>query len=126
MKEYFSSKGRIRRSEYIYILITVCTLFFVGVFVLQKELEEQHYIVGPFDLLYVIIGISLIWVALAAGAKRCHDIGKTGYYQLIPLYFLYMILAEGENRKNRYGFPPKMRLSQAHWKSQSAWLEKSE
>jgi len=125
MKEYFSSKGRIRRSEYIYIMITVCTLFFVGLFVLQKELEDKYYVVGAFDLLYLIIGISLIWAAFAAGAKRCHDIGKSGYYQLIPFYFLYLMFAEGENLKNPYGFPPKIRLSQAHWKSQSEWLEKS-
>ena len=126
MKEYFSGKGRIRRSEYIYIMVTVCTLLFVGIFVLQKELEDQYYVLGAFDLLYFLIGISLLWAALAAGAKRCHDLGKSGYYQLIPFYMLWMMIAEGENKKNQYGFPPKMRLSQAHWKSQSAWLEKSE
>jgi len=126
MKEYFSGKGRIRRSEYIYIMITVCTLFFVGIFVIQKELEERHYIVVFYDYLYLFIGIALLWAGGAAGVKRCHDMGKSGYYQLIPLYFIWMMVAEGENTKNKYGFPPKMRLSQAHFKSQSAWLEESE
>lgn len=123
MKEYFSSKGRIRRSEYNYILITVIVLFTAGIIVLKAELEEPTYVVSAFDLIYVLIGIFLIWAAGAAGAKRCHDMGKSGYYQLIPFYFIWLMVAEGENGKNRYGFPPKMRLSQRHYKSQSAWME---
>jgi len=123
MKEYFSSKGRIRRSEYIYILATVVVLFLAGIIVLKAELEEPNYIISTFDLIYLVIGTILIWAALAAGAKRCHDMGKTGYYQLIPLYIIWLMVADGENGKNIYGFPPKMRLSQKHFKSQSAWME---
>lgn len=123
MKEYFSSKGRIRRSEYNYILATIIILFSAGIIVLKAELDEPMHIIGPLDLLYLMIGISLIWAAASAGAKRCHDLGKPGNYQLIPFYFVYLMVAEGENGKNQYGFPPKMRLSQKHFKSQAAWME---
>jgi len=123
MKEFFSFTGRIRRSEYNYILVTVLVLFSAGVVILKEELNDPSYRVGSADLLYVMIGIILIWSALAAGAKRCHDMGKSGYYQLIPLYIIWLMVADGENGKNIYGFPPKMRLSQKHFKSQSAWME---
>ena len=123
MKEYFSGKGRIRRLDYILILGTVISLFTAGFIILKAELEEPTYVVGSFDLIYVVIGISLIWAALAAGAKRCHDLGKSGYYQLIPLYMIWLMTVDGENGKNKYGFPPKMRLSQKHFKSQAAWME---
>lgn len=123
MKEYFSSKGRIRRSEYNYTMGTVIVLLVAGIIVLKAELEEPVYVFGVYDLLYIGIGFFLLWSAASAGAKRCHDLGKSGYYQLIPFYILWLMIAEGENGKNQYGFPPKMRLSQRDFKSQAAWME---
>jgi len=54
-------------------------------------------------LAFVIFGSPIGWFLFAQGAKRCHDRGKVGWYQLIPGYFLWMMFAEGENAPNKYG-----------------------
>jgi uncharacterized membrane protein YhaH (DUF805 family) len=48
-----------------------------------------------------------VYILLTQGTKRCHDIGKNGWYQLIPLYGFYLIFAEGHFGENQYGPNPK-------------------
>jgi len=52
--------------------------------------------------------IPMLWFLWAQGAKRCHDIGHSGWYQIIPFYMLWMIFAKGEEGiQNKYGVNPK-------------------
>lgn len=51
--------------------------------------------------------IPLIWFFLAQGAKRCHDRGNSGWYQLIPFYGFWMLFADGDAGVNNYGVNPK-------------------
>jgi uncharacterized membrane protein YhaH (DUF805 family) len=54
---------------------------------------------------YAIILI-ILWVfMLMQGAKRCHDIGNSGWWQLIPLYFIWLMVAKGDEGENEYGEP---------------------
>jgi len=55
----------------------------------------------------MVIWVPCLWFYLAQGAKRCHDIGNSGFYQIIPLYFLVMIFSEGYGGENEYGNDPK-------------------
>jgi uncharacterized membrane protein YhaH (DUF805 family) len=57
---------------------------------------------------YIIFAaIPLLWFVWAQGAKRCHDLGQSGWYQIIPFYVLWMIFGSGKNGINRYGVNPK-------------------
>ena len=51
---------------------------------------------------------AIYWFVLSQGAKRCHDMGVSGLYQLIPFYVFAMIFSEGQNKKNIYGQDPKL------------------
>ena len=51
--------------------------------------------------------IPLVWFLWAQGAKRCHDLGHRGWYQIIPLYFLWLIFDAGDRSDNAYGSDPK-------------------
>lgn len=94
-KNPFSFEGRIRRSEYV---ISWFTGFFANmmIFVIGSEF--------PF-LLFGLIGT--VWFVLAQGAKRCHDRGNTGVFQIIPFYILFMFFADGDRGPNQYGENPK-------------------
>jgi len=44
---------------------------------------------------------------LAQGAKRCHDVGNSGWYIIIPLYSLVLMFLEGDMGENQRGPDPK-------------------
>lgn len=99
-KAPFSFKGRIRRLEYgISFIIAWVIAHIVVIFI---EIGNGAEYIGIF--LYII---NMIFI-LAQGAKRCHDVGKNGWWQLIPLYIIWMLLpVEGEYGDNKYGKSPK-------------------
>jgi nitrogenase molybdenum-iron protein alpha chain len=46
-------------------------------------------------ILYLIMLVPYCWFIWAQGAKRCHDRGNSGWYQIIPFYGFWMLFAEG-------------------------------
>jgi uncharacterized membrane protein YhaH (DUF805 family) len=99
----FSFDGRIRRLEYaLSCLIYAGAEFFVTIIV-RNGLTEQP--IGSF--ITVCAYIPAIWFMLAQGAKRCHDRGNSGIWQIIPFYGLWMLFADGDLGRNEYGANPK-------------------
>ncbi len=96
----FSFKGRIRRTEYgISVIIYIIIMTIINVII---ESEEAASIL-------ILAYIPMLWFLFAQGAKRCHDTGTSGWYQIIPFYMIYMIFAKGEEGlRNRYGINPKL------------------
>lgn len=95
----FSFSGRIGRTVYGVSLI-VCILLstFILISILQTKGNTAFLV-----LLYIPIG----WFALAQGAKRCHDLGNSGWFQWIPFYYLVLLFGKGDKEANYYGEPPK-------------------
>ena len=60
----------------------------------------------PDGIMYILM-IPVYWFIFAQGAKRCHDRGNSGWYQIIPFYVLWMLFAEGDTGENNYGDDPK-------------------
>ncbi len=99
-KNPFSFNGRIRRTEFGISYVLFIFLFYMFVFMI-----EELNLVG-FQV--VLIFCTGYWFLLAQSAKRCHDLGNSGFYQLIPFYFFALIFSEGHNRTNMYGQDPKL------------------
>lgn len=98
-KNPFSFYGRIRRLEYgLSIIIMYAYFFLVGVFMGILDLPEST--------MFLFL-IPAYWFSLAQGAKRCHDRGNTGWYQIIPFYGLWMLFAGSDYGMNDYGPNPK-------------------
>ena len=94
--ELFSFEGRIRRRDYWLISLGVG---------MASGLAAAIAEAAP--VLYLLVLIPLCWINLATGAKRCHDLGHSGWWQLIPLYPVWMAFQEGEFSSNEYGPNPK-------------------
>lgn len=88
----FSFKGRIQRTEYV--LSYIIAYFGIQIFVEIGDL-------GGF------LCIALMWFWLSQYAKRCHDVGNSAWYMLIPFYFVYLVFVEGDCFDNQYGPAPK-------------------
>jgi uncharacterized membrane protein YhaH (DUF805 family) len=94
-KSPFSFYGRIRRTEYGLSFIIYMVAYFMA-FGLAT--------ISPFLWIFII---PIVWFLWAQGAKRCHDRGNSGWFQIIPFYFLWLVFAEGEPGSNGYGDNPK-------------------
>ncbi len=89
----FSFEGRITRVEY-----GITILLFAVIIVFQALIKIPY------------IHIPILWVLWAQGAKRCHDIGKSGWWQFVPFFGLWMLFKDGDVGSNEYGEDPKGRI----------------
>lgn len=105
-KSLFSFNGRIRRTRYW--LTMICTnLLFLPANLAGDNMSEG---VAVFTLL---IFIPALWILLANVVKRCHDLGKSGFFallMLIPLVNIvvgiYLAFFQGDLNDNEYGPSP--------------------
>ena len=95
--QYATFSGRAKRSEFWWFV-----LFQVLVMVAASMLG---------DVINGIASLALLLPALAVGARRLHDIGRTGWWQLLLLsgigflVLLYWWVQPGEGAGNIYGEP---------------------
>lgn len=100
-KDPFSFEGRIRRSEYCISNIIYLIAYFIVALIGASVGHDGGVAI------IVICMIPMFWFMIAQGSKRCHDLGNSGWWQLIPLYGLWMLFADGEKGANQYGENPK-------------------
>lgn len=106
----FSFNGRIRRLEYnlsqlissIYSLI-LNILFLSSIPTMDSDKDLKIIMLGCFGALL----IPLLLFNYAQNAKRCHDLGHNGWWQLIPLYWLWLMFQDSQQGDNEYGEYPK-------------------
>jgi uncharacterized membrane protein YhaH (DUF805 family) len=94
-KQPFSFDGRIRRTE-------LCLSYLIYGFVVG--ILSAMAAGSP---VFLILYIPAIWFLWAQNAKRCHDRGNSGWWQLIPFYSLWLMFADGMPGINEYGPNPK-------------------
>jgi uncharacterized membrane protein YhaH (DUF805 family) len=94
-RNLFSFDGRIRRLEYVLSFI-LWYFYFIMCALISKGSE-----------LYYILLIPGLWFLWSQGAKRCHDLNYSGWWQIIPLYGLWLIFQESKHGYNIYGSNPK-------------------
>jgi len=102
-KKPFSFVGRISRTEYqlsmlIYVIAVIILYGFMITWLQNSEDGDTNF--GVFFILF--FSISALFLALVAQAvKRCHDVGKSGWWILIPLYGLWLLIEVGKQSKSQ-------------------------
>jgi uncharacterized membrane protein YhaH (DUF805 family) len=104
----FSFQGRIRRTEFglsVILFVVLYSLGLVLLFIFGNDLDEDSVsrVLARFIILYLI----MCYILIAQSAKRCHDLGHNGWWQLIPLYFFWLLFQDGQIGANEYGDNPK-------------------
>ena len=95
----FSFNGRVGRLVYL-------AAVFGGIFVCSLPMLILEQIGVDIDALSVCFGSLLFlcyYIIITVGAKRCHDLGHSGWFQLIPFYFFAMLFSYGDAYNNEYG-----------------------
>jgi uncharacterized membrane protein YhaH (DUF805 family) len=98
LKNYVNFDGRARRKEYwMFVLFNAIISFILGM-------------IGGiinFDLLGSIYSLAILLPTIAVAVRRMHDVGKSGWYILIPIYNFILSVTEGDKGSNKYGSDPK-------------------
>jgi uncharacterized membrane protein YhaH (DUF805 family) len=100
LKKYADFNGRARRKEYwMFILVSIIINVVLAIF--------------SMDTVSMIFGLALLVPNISVGARRLHDTGRSGWWQLI--YFVPLIgmvvmivfLVQDSHDDNDYGVNPK-------------------
>jgi|KBSMisStaDraftv2_1062788.scaffolds.fasta_scaffold04375_8 uncharacterized membrane protein YhaH (DUF805 family) len=98
LQKYAEFKGRARRKEYWYFVLFVY-VFAVPFYYLDVYFESEL----PTLCYYLIFLVP----CLAVTVRRMHDVNKSGWYCLIPIYSLILEFTDGDKGPNKYGSDPK-------------------
>jgi uncharacterized membrane protein YhaH (DUF805 family) len=97
LQKYVDFTGRARRSEYWWFALFSVALSVIASFVLG-------------DWVGMLVNLALLLPSLAAGTRRLHDMGKSGWFQLvwiIPfigwLVMIYWLVQPSVVGDNQYG-----------------------
>lgn len=75
----------------------------------QPDLSSGQFNNRYLGELVAVIHIVTAIFSLVQGAKRMHDVGKSGWYALIPVYNLILAFFPGTPGNNQYGENPRER-----------------
>jgi uncharacterized membrane protein YhaH (DUF805 family) len=98
LKNYAVFEGRARRSEYWFFAL-ISMIISIALIVIGNN-SGMIYL----DSLY---SLAVFIPYLAVGVRRMHDVNKSGWFILIPIYNLILFFTEGTQGPNNYGPDPK-------------------
>ena len=104
LENYANFNGRARRAEYWWYSLGNLILFIIAA-VLDSVIGLA--ILGPYGIFYTVLLLGTIIPSIAVGIRRMHDVGKSGWFILIPIYNLILACTEGDKGSNEYGPDPK-------------------
>lgn len=98
LKRYADFNGRARRKEYwmfmLFNIIVSYTLAFIGI-----KME--------FPMLSSIYSLAVFLPSVGVAIRRMHDVGKSGWYCIIPIYNIILACTDSDHGQNEYGPNPK-------------------
>jgi uncharacterized membrane protein YhaH (DUF805 family) len=107
--KYATFSGRASRSEFwlfqLFTFLGSVTTLIIDVMILGFSINDAS---SPTNLIFLLI---VMIPSVAVGCRRLHDLNKSGWWQLLYLTIIGIILliiwwaTQGENKKNKFGLP---------------------
>ena len=110
--KYADFSGRALRSEFWWFVLFS---FLGGIITTIIDIMILGYSIESYGPTNIIFSVVLILPSISVTARRLHDINKSGWWQLIELTIIGILLiiiwnaTEGEKKKNIYGPPIKIK-----------------
>jgi uncharacterized membrane protein YhaH (DUF805 family) len=98
LNKYAVFAGRSSRSEYWYFALFTFLASFGAVF-----LGIALPLGGLGDLFGAIVQLALIVPGIAVGVRRMHDVDRSGWFILVPVYNIVLAASKGTDGSNRFG-----------------------
>ena len=111
-KHFSDFEGRASRSEFWWFFLFSCIVSIVAVFLDELFGSWITPEWGMFDVMSTII---LMLPQLAVGSRRLHDLGRSGWWQLLYLTIIGIVLliiwfaTDGAKKNNQFGKPIKIK-----------------
>ena len=100
LKKYADFNGRARRSEYWYFALFSSLISFIISFALGA-LSPKLIMIS------YVYSLAVLVPSIAVAVRRMHDVNKSGWFILIPIYNLILVCTNGTSGPNEYGDDPK-------------------
>ncbi|VAW61284.1 Integral membrane protein [hydrothermal vent metagenome] len=103
-KKYADFSGRARRQEY-WMFVLIYILIYIALMVIDS-------VTGMF-ILTPLFALAIIIPSISIAARRLHDTGRSGWWQLIAIIpliggiILLVFLVQDSHDENEYGPSPK-------------------
>lgn len=101
---YVNFKGRATRPEFWWFFLFIM----IGYFLFAILTRVSSF----FGIILIIFYLAILLPYLAVAVRRIHDVGKSGWFFLIPIYNLILLCSEGQSGPNEYGPDPKNPIAQ--------------
>lgn len=98
---YFDTNGRISRMAFFLRLLFVLGIYLGSCLLVNFGIYGDEGFFHKYLLPFLLIVFLLI-----QGAKRMHDVDRSGWAFLIPVYNLYLSILPGTNGNNSFGVDP--------------------
>lgn len=119
-ENYANFSGRTSQKDYVYALIWGYVPALVLICLSPLINDYSHYI----GLLSAGISLFLFIPSYAAGVRRLHDIGQSGWLICVPLAFFFILFFRSDAATNHYGPPTTKEQLASSSSSASALLSK--
>ena len=105
LKKYMVFDGRATRREYwSFVLISVSLTIVASILdTVVLGVSQSSYLGGPIEGVY---SIAVLLPSIGVSIRRNHDVGKSGWFVLVPIYNIYLALKPGDKGENSYGPDP--------------------
>ncbi len=75
-------------------VVLLCISMWICV-ALTETYRDNDYVL----FLFLVLRLVISWFLLAQGAKRSHEIGLSGWWQIVPFFWVFLLVKKGEENE---------------------------